>query len=118
MVKNYERIRAVETTKQPTPQQIEEWKKEHGELIDVYVSETGKSYILRKPTRQEYKRFIDTVQRSTSEASMTLVLDCLVAPDRKSFTDDCAENMSLHLTLLGELQEKFGGNLTATSKKL
>lgn len=108
----------MKETKEPTAEQIEQWKKQHGELIDVYVSETGKSYILRKPTRQEYKRFIDTVQRSTSDASMTLVLDCLVAPDRKSFTEDCAENMSLHLSLLGELQEKFGGSLTATSKKL
>ena len=108
----------MDETKQPTTEQIEQWKKQYGGVIDVYIPETDKHYILRKPTRQEYKRFIDTVQRSTSEASMTLVLDCLVGPDRDSLVKDCAENMSLHLTLLGELQEKFGGNLTATSKKL
>ena len=101
---------------QPTAEQIEQWKKEHGGMICVTAED--KDYYLRKPNRPEYKRFLDTVQRSVSDASLTLVSSCLMHPDQQSLRTDCIAQPSLHMALVGELQDQFGGNLTATSKKL
>jgi len=100
----------------PTEEQIQRWKEEHGGVICSTVGE--KDYYLRRPTRAEYKRLIDTSQKSVYDASYTLVISCLLDPDPKEIGDDCKDNPNLHIFLSAELQDQFGGNLGVSSKKL
>lgn len=100
----------------PSEEQLNAWKQQHGEVIEVTVDE--RSFYARKPTRSEYKRFIDTMGRSLYDASLQLVLDCLLQPSAKELMVLLDENPNLHIQIVGELQTKFGANVPVSSKKL
>lgn len=100
----------------PTEEQIKQWKEQHGNVYCITVGE--KEYYLRKYTRPEHTRFIDTLSQSLSGASRTLVAACLLDPNPQELKQELEINPGLHLQIAGELQLVVGGNQVVSSKNL
>jgi hypothetical protein len=95
-------------------EQIKQWKTQHGEVIQVLISED--EYYLRKPKRPEYKRFTDTLSKSIYDAASQLVFSCLLSPSAEILATRIETNPDLCVLISGELQEQFSSK--ASSKKV
>jgi len=100
----------------PTEEQLNAWKQQHGEILQVTVG--SNLFYLRKPNRPEYRRFVDTMSRSLYDAGLQLVVDCLLHPSVNEFMALLEANPNLHMQVAGELQTKFGADVPVGSKKL
>lgn len=100
----------------PSEEQLKTWKQQHGEVMEVTAG--PQAFHLRKPKRPEYRRFIDTMGRSLYDASLQLVLDCLLHPSGKELMVLLDEYPNLHIQIVGELQTKLAADVPVSSKKL
>lgn len=79
-----------------TKEQIEEWKRKHGELFEITVE--GKSCILHRPTRQDLS--YASVVKDPIKMSETMLNQLWVAGDEEIKADD-----SLFLAAIQKMQE-------------
>lgn len=99
----------------PTEEQKAQWKEKHGDYYRILVGD--KEYFLRKPTRPEYKMFINTVSQDLYGASYTLVYTCLLEPSKEEFKKDVESTLDLHINLAGALQNQFGSGAVGAGSK-
>lgn len=79
-----------------TKEQIEEWKRKHGDLFEITVE--GRSCILHRPTRQDLS--YASVLKDPIKMSETMLNQLWVAGDEEIKTDD-----SLFLAAIQKMQE-------------
>ena len=91
-----------------TPEQIERWKKEspNGEIYRFEFK--GQEYVFIAPSRQTYKRFVDSVSRSLYGAQMQVLMDCMKYPSREAFNSQLDRYPQLVVALMGPLSEAVG----------
>jgi hypothetical protein len=82
---------------------LEAAKAEHGADALRLVRSGGREYLLRRPTRGEFKRFRKEAgnDKIKDEAIETIVLDCLVFPTRAEF-EELLEKLPALCEELGE----------------
>ena len=79
-----------------TKEQIEEWKRKHGDLFEITVE--GKSCILHRPTRRDLSYV--SVLKDPIKMSETMLNQLWVVGDEEIKTDD-----SLFLAAIQKMQE-------------
>lgn len=101
-----------------TKEQIEQWKKEHGEIHEISDADGELKIIVRKPTRGDMSRFTKEVSKNVFNATNNLVLGCLVYPKQEDLRKLIDEKPGLVLTLGGEIQQLAGASQDFLSRKL
>ena len=100
--------------KRPTQEQIDDWKKQHGDIFEVEVE--GKSAIIRQPNRKDLDHAQVTSMKggtlATIEYSETLLKDCWLDGDSEMLSDD-----KYFLPMVSKIEE-IGKRAEATAKKL
>jgi hypothetical protein len=85
----------------PSKEQIEQWKKEHGELFHYQVGE--KFAILKKPSRKTISYASVAAQTDPMKYNDIILQDCWVAGDEEIKTDT-----GLFLSISAKLSELVG----------
>ena len=89
-----------------TPQQIEQWKQQHGE---IYLLEGDDLAVYcKKPGRPVMARFVKEMQRDLYSASQNMLSACLVHPSMDALLAVAKEKPGVILSLAGELNELAG----------
>ncbi|KAA6336277.1 hypothetical protein EZS27_015564 [termite gut metagenome] len=88
----------MDTKKEITQEQIEEWKAKHGSVFAIEVD--GKVCYLKKPTRKALSAAAVIGKSDPLKYNETLLLNCWLAGDEEIKTDD-----DLFLGVSGKLSE-------------
>ncbi|MEW5897743.1 MAG: hypothetical protein AB1652_01030 [Bacillota bacterium] len=103
-------------------EQIQEWKKEYGEVYEVRSDSEEETSLpvlyFRKPNRQDLSRLFKEIMQDIYKALNNLIFACLLYPSaevvRKAFDD----KPGLVLSVGGELQKAVGANRNFFTREL
>lgn len=102
---------------------IQDLKDNYGEIYELKSDSADedykiKEYVFMKPTRVHLSRFAKGVANDTFKALHTLIMDCLVYPDKGQVQEQLDEKPGLVVSLGGELQKIVGINENFFATKL
>ena len=86
-------------------QKIKQLKEQYGKII-IVDTDMG-TFLFRKPNRIAVKKFFDTIQRSTYDASYGLCVDTVVSPSPEELMRMEESNPGIIIILSAEIQDFF-----------
>ncbi|MDQ7790055.1 MAG: hypothetical protein U1D96_05405 [Eubacteriales bacterium] len=106
----------------PDPKQIEEWKKEYGEVYELSAdtddSDQPQQYYFQKPGRKHLSRLSKELMKDAFRGMENLVFGCLLHPSEEVLRAELQKKPGLVIALGGELQKIIGTNQDFFTKKL
>ena len=105
---------------EPSKEEIEALKSEHGEVQQVDIPELHMAFVLTTPSRAQYKRWEDKVSQKGKMgfANENLVIDICVWPSRDELNDRMTRKPGIVSTLAAEALKLAGLSEDASVKKL